>query len=130
VEDKSRCSIQNAASNPCLVWASRACAFPLDQATLDPVRSPLYGRTHSSMWMKNQYTFEVDDRATKTDIRSFLEAVFQVRVVSVNTWRLPNKKTRRGGSEGVRVRRKRATATVAWGQRMRVYPDPKSYIND
>ncbi|GAQ92806.1 chloroplast 50S ribosomal protein L23, precursor [Klebsormidium nitens] len=100
------------------------------QATMDPVRNPLYGRTHSSQWANNQYTFEVDDRATKTEIRSFLEAVFQVRVVSINTWKLPNKVTRRGGSVGVKVRRKRATAKVAWGQRMRVYPDPRSYINE
>ena len=47
----------------------------------------------------NQYTFKVDRRATKIEVRQAVEAIFNVRVKSVNTlWRRSKqRRTRRGG---------------------------------
>jgi len=39
----------------------------------------------------NKYTFEVALRATKIDIRRAVETIFNVKVVSVNTMRMPGK---------------------------------------
>src|SRR5881394_3564738 len=40
----------------------------------------------------NKYTFEVALKATKIDIRRAVETIFNVKVVSVNTMRMPGKK--------------------------------------
>ena len=34
---------------------------------------------------QNRYTFEVDTKATKTDIKSAIEAMYKVKVAKVNT---------------------------------------------
>ncbi len=54
----------------------------------------------------NQYTFKVDRRASKPEIRQAIEAIFNVKVKSVNTlWRQSKqRRTRRGGR----------TQTAAW----------------
>jgi len=43
---------------------------------------------------RNAYHFEVDPRATKTDIRRAVEDVFEVKVLSIRTMRRPGKKRR------------------------------------
>jgi large subunit ribosomal protein L23 len=40
---------------------------------------------------KNQYTFEVALKANKIDIRRAVETLFKVKVISVNTIRMPGK---------------------------------------
>lgn len=40
---------------------------------------------------QNQYTFKVALRATKVDIRRAVEELFNVKVVAVNTMRMPGK---------------------------------------
>jgi len=43
-----------------------------------------------------KYTFEVVKNATKTEIRSAVEQLFQVKVLQVNTVSMPGKTKRRG----------------------------------
>ena len=69
----------------------------------------------------NQYTFEVALRATKIDIRRAVETIFNVKVVSVNTMRMPGKKKmirRRGAApRPVEAREwKKAIVTLKEGQ--------------
>jgi large subunit ribosomal protein L23 len=69
----------------------------------------------------NKYTFEVALRATKIDIRQAVETIFNVKVVSVNTMRMPGKKKmiRRRGSapRPVEAREwKKAIVTLKEGQ--------------
>ena len=40
---------------------------------------------------QNKYTFKVNPRATKIDIRQAVEEIFKVRVKQVNTVRMPGK---------------------------------------
>lgn len=60
----------------------------------------------------NRYTFDVDPRLTKPQIRKFVEEVFQVKVIAVNTHRPPRKKRRLGSSQGYRTQYKRAIVTL------------------
>ena len=55
----------------------------------------------------NQYTFEVDTRATKTQIRAAVEALFEVKVVSVNTMRVGGKQKRVGAGPAGMTRQRR-----------------------
>ena len=70
---------------------------------------------------QNQYTFKVALNANKIDIRRAVETIFKVRVVSVNTMRMPGKERmiRRRGSapRPVAAREwKKAIVTLAPGE--------------
>jgi large subunit ribosomal protein L23 len=54
----------------------------------------------------------VDPRLTKPQIRQFIEKVFDVKVVAVNTHRPPRKKRRLGSSQGYKTQYKRAIVTL------------------
>nr|YP_010715509.1 ribosomal protein L23 [Todea barbara]WDE24630.1 ribosomal protein L23 [Todea barbara] len=41
---------------------------------------------------RNQYTFDVDSKSTKTEIKDWIERFFGVRVRAMNSHRLPRKK--------------------------------------
>lgn len=59
-----------------------------------------------------KYTFEVDTRATKTDIRRAVEEVFGVKVAKVNTLRQIGKLKRQGYHIGRRPEVKKAFVTL------------------
>ncbi len=64
----------------------------------------------------NTYSFLVDPRANKTEIRQSVEAVFDVRVVSVNTYNRRGKMKRTRRTLGKRKDTKRALVTLAEGE--------------
>ncbi|HOJ34381.1 MAG TPA: 50S ribosomal protein L23 [Candidatus Hydrogenedentes bacterium] len=63
----------------------------------------------------NKYTFKVDPRATKAQIRDAVEKLFNVRVTSVNTMNYMGKVRRRGRIEGRRAAWKKAVVTLREG---------------
>lgn len=69
----------------------------------------------------NKYTFEVDKRANKTQIRQAIEAIFDVRVVSVNTMNRRGKRKRRGFTVGKRPDVKKAIVTLAPGDEIELF---------
>ncbi len=64
----------------------------------------------------NQFTFEVDRRATKTDVRDAVERGYKVDVIAVNTVRLPAKKIQLGRHAGTKGGIKKAIVTLKEGQ--------------
>jgi large subunit ribosomal protein L23 len=69
----------------------------------------------------NTYTFRVDRRSNKTEIRQAIEAIFSVRVVKVNTMNRPGKKKRTGWVFGKRSDTKRALVTLAEGDQIDIF---------
>lgn len=63
----------------------------------------------------NTYTFEVDPRSNKSEIRDAVETVFGVKVVRVNTMNRKGKTKRTGYKLGTRKHVKRAVVTLAEG---------------
>lgn len=63
----------------------------------------------------NTYTFEVDPRASKEQIRHAVETVFGVEVLRVNTMNRQGKRKRYGYKMGRRKDIKRAIVTLAEG---------------
>nr|AIK21478.1 ribosomal protein L23 [Pisum sativum]AXY96038.1 ribosomal protein L23 [Pisum sativum subsp. sativum] len=47
------------------------------------------------LWGKNQYTFDVESGSTRTEIKHWMELFFGVRVIAMNSHRLPRKGRRR-----------------------------------
>lgn len=73
----------------------------------------------------NQYTFDVDLKLTKPQIKGIIEQLFEVQVISVNTHRPPRKKRRLGYTSGSKASYKRAIVTVKRGQSIQVLPVEK-----
>lgn len=67
------------------------------------------------MMKDNKYTFQVAMGANKTEIRQAIEAIFDVKVVNVNTVRVEGKKKRMGRFEGKRSDYKKAIVKLASG---------------
>jgi large subunit ribosomal protein L23 len=67
------------------------------------------------------YTFLVDPRANKTEIKEAIQAIWEVRVVSVNTMNRPGKLKRRGYTKGKRPDQKRAIVTLAPGDSIEIF---------
>jgi large subunit ribosomal protein L23 len=64
---------------------------------------------------QNTYTFVVDNRTNKGEIKDAVESIFGVRVVRVNTMNRRGKVKRQGWTRGRRKDTKRAMVTLAEG---------------
>jgi len=76
----------------------------------------------------HQYVFEVAGTATKAQIKEAIEAMFDVNVRRVNVVQAPAKRSRRGRSRQLRIRRsaiKKAVVTLAEGQSIDVFEGVK-----
>ncbi len=69
----------------------------------------------------NRYTFEVDVRANKHQVRDAVEHVFDVQVVSVNVMNVRGKKRRLGKVTGRTRDWKKAIVTLAPGQSIQFF---------
>jgi large subunit ribosomal protein L23 len=70
---------------------------------------------------RNAYTFIVDPRANKTEIKEAVQAIWNVRVVSVNTLTRRGKVKRRRFTSGKRPDQKRAIVTLAEGDAIEIF---------
>ena len=69
----------------------------------------------------NTYTFHVDPRANKTEIKQAVQAIFGVTVQRVNTQNRRGKVKRTGWKFGKRSDRKRALVTLAEGDEIDIF---------
>lgn len=87
----------------------------------DVIRRPVISEKTYGLIDENKYTFIVDPRANKTEIKQAIEAIFDVKVVSVNTMNRAGKRKRRGMIVGKRPDLKRAIVTVAEGDEIELF---------
>lgn len=81
------------------------------------LKKPLFSeKGHHDQEKKNAYHFEVALSANKVEIRRAIEAIFNVKVTSVNTVVRPSKKIRRGYMQVEIPARKKAVVTLKAGQ--------------
>lgn len=66
----------------------------------DLIKRPVITEKSTGLMDNNQYVFEVDKRANKTEIRQAVEKLFGVKVEKVNTMIVPQKKKRVGRNVG------------------------------
>lgn len=69
----------------------------------------------------NTYTFLVDKRSNKTEIKQAVQVIFDVRVVSVNTMNRKGKLKRTGWVVGRRAATKRALVKLAVGDSIDIF---------
>jgi len=74
---------------------------------------------------ENRYTFKVNPKATKPEIKKAIETLFKVKVKAVRTANVTGKLHRVGRHEGYRSDWKKAMVTVQEGQKIDVTDLPK-----
>lgn len=89
----------------------------------DIIKRPIITEKSNDQIADGKYTFEVDVKATKTEIRKAVESLFQVKVLNVNTMNLEGKKKRMGVHLGKRSDWKKAIVKID------LDPKPSSYSN-
>ena len=90
----------------------------------DILLAPVVSEKSYSLLDENKYTFIVDPRANKTEIKIAVEQVFGVKVTSVNTINRVGKRRRTRYGWGKRADSKRAIVSVADGQRIDIFSGP------
>jgi len=74
----------------------------------DIIKRPVITEHSADLMADKKYTFEVDPRAKKPEIKTAVETAFDVKVKSVNTMNLKGKFKRMGQYGGYRSDRKKA----------------------
>jgi large subunit ribosomal protein L23 len=88
------------------------------------IRRPLI--TEKGMGIKetqNTLVFEVAEKATKTEVKQAVEALFKVKVSAVRTATVEGKERRRGRYAGYRPDWKKAYVRLKEGEKMPEYLD-------
>lgn len=82
---------------------------------------PLITEKTTAMMQDNKYTFIVQLKANKVEIRQAVEQIFKVKVLDVNTIRVLGKMKRMGKTQGRRPDYKKAIVKLAPGQRIEFF---------
>ncbi|MCR4443110.1 MAG: 50S ribosomal protein L23 [Peptococcaceae bacterium] len=84
---------------------------------------PVVSEKSTSLMEENKYTFKVDPRANKIEIKHAVETAFKVNVIDVKTMRVPGKLKRQGRTQGYTPSWKKAIVTVKAGQRLPIFEE-------
>ena len=96
----------------------------LNKNPRDILIKPIVSEKSYSLMDEGKYTFEVDPRSNKTEIKIAIEQVFGVKVSSVNTINRKGKTRRTRFGLGKRKDVKRAIVTLADGEAIDVFGGP------
>ena len=83
----------------------------------DIIIKPIITEASMDMLDSKKYVFKVQDRATKADIATAVEAMFKVKVASVNTINMKAKPKRMRYLEGKTASWKKAIVTLKAGSK-------------
>jgi len=87
------------------------------------IKYPIITDKATRLLENNQYSFIVDRYSNKTTIKAAIEDLFNVKVIKVNTCRLPRKKKRVGKYLGWKPQYKKAIVTLFEGDVINLFAD-------
>ena len=87
-----------------------------DTKYLEILKAPVITEKSQTEKANGKYTFKVDPRANKIEIKNAIEKIFNVKVTSIRTLNVKPKKRRVGRYTGLTNRYKKAIVTLAEGQ--------------
>jgi large subunit ribosomal protein L23 len=85
------------------------------------ILEPVVSEKSYALMGDGKYTFRVDDRAHKTQIRRAVEEIFKVTVVEVRTIQMRSKPKRRGLHHGRTRSWKKAIVQLGPGERIELF---------
>ena len=95
------------------------------KTTRDIIIRPVVSEKSYAGLERNTYTFLVDERANKTEIKEAIQKIWNVQVVSVNTLMRRGKVKRRRYTKGKRPDEKRAIVTLSEGDTIEIFETGK-----
>ena len=87
----------------------------------DVIKRPVITEKSMSAVAENKYTFMVDLRANKTQIKEAVEKLFKVKVEKVNTMIVPGKWRRMGKTAGKTSDQKKAIVKLQEGNKIEIF---------
>ena len=87
------------------------------------VKYPIITDKATRLLENNQYSFVVDRYSDKIEIKEAIENLFDVKVIKINTCRLPRKKKRVGQYIGWKPQYKKAIVTLSEGDVINLFTD-------
>lgn len=92
-------------------------------SNIDLIKYPLVTDKTTRLLNNNQYTFIVDPKISKNEIKSTIEFLFEVKVSKVNTCHLPKKKRRVGQFIGTKSHYKKAIVKLTEGYSISLFSE-------
>jgi large subunit ribosomal protein L23 len=89
----------------------------------DLIRRPIITEKAAGALEMNQYTFEVNPKAKKPEIKAAVEYLFNVKVTGISTMNPPYKKKRVGRFVGRKPHYKKAIVTLKEGDSIAIFPE-------
>ena len=83
---------------------------------MEIIKAPVITEKSQNAQENGQYTFKVDPRANKIEIKEAIEKIFNVKVAAIRTINVKPKKKRVGRYSGLTNRAKKAIVTLKEGQ--------------
>nr|WDA99003.1 ribosomal protein L23 [Sciadococcus taiwanensis] len=90
---------------------------------LDLIKHPIITDKTTRLFENNQYTFAINNKANKENIKSSIEHIFEVKVKAINTSNIPKKKRRVAKFVGYRSSFKKAIVTLEKGYTINLFPE-------
>ncbi len=90
---------------------------------IDLVKYLIITEKSVSLIENSQYTFDVDLKLNKLQIKKLIQDLFEVEVIAVNTHRPPRKKKILGSAKGYRSNYKRVIITLKSGDSIKLIPE-------
>lgn len=87
------------------------------------VKSPVLSEKAIKLLENNQYTFDIDLKLSKPQVKKLIENLFSVNVTKINTLIKPRKEKRFGTYKGLKKQYKRVIFTLKEGQAITVIKD-------
>ena len=92
------------------------------ESKIDSIKFPLITEKTTRLLANNQYTFIVDPKISKDQIKEAIEVLFEVKVSKINTSHLAKKKRRLGRFVGTKPHYKKAVVKLVGGYTIDLFP--------
>ncbi|MBK3496586.1 50S ribosomal protein L23 [Viridibacillus sp. YIM B01967] len=87
----------------------------------DILKRPVITERSSELMAENKYTFDVDTRANKTEVKDAVESIFGVKVEKVNIMNYKGKYKRVGKFGGYTNKRRKAIVKLVAGNEIELF---------
>ena len=98
-------------------------SLDFDRNSAQIIKYPIITDKATRLLENNQYSFIVDRSSNKLAIKTTIEYLFNVKVIQVNTCRLPRKKKRVGKYIGWKAQYKKAIVRLAEGDVINLFTE-------
>ena len=95
----------------------------ISRSNADIIKYPIITDKAIRLTETNKYSFIVDWYSNKIDIKTAIEELFNVKIIKINTCRLPRKKKRVGKYIGWKSQYKKAIVTLDEGDTINLFTD-------